>query len=107
MRFVISHVRNPADSLSRQSTSDTPIRKGSVYNTNEAYVQQLRVPTDASDQDIQEALAKIFKTEQSEYAKKQSGSFLKMTTTTYTQNDLFDQDQSKIEDPEKNDQAAL
>ena len=59
----IQHIpgkRNPADSLSRQSVTDALVKKSSVHDANEAYVQQLRVPEDATDQQIQEALTKLF-----------------------------------------------
>ena len=44
--------RNPADSLSRQSVEDALVKKSSVYDANAAYVQKLRVPEDASDDQI-------------------------------------------------------
>ena len=59
----IQHIpgkHNPADSLSRQSVTDALVKKSSVHDANEAYVQQLRVPEDATDQQIQEALTKLF-----------------------------------------------
>ena len=59
----IQHIpgkRNPADSLSRQSTVDALVKKSSLHDANAAYVQQLRVPEDASDEEIQSALTKLF-----------------------------------------------
>ena len=79
----IQHIpgkRNPADSLSRQSVSDALVKKGSVHDANEAYVQQLRVATDASDEDIQEALEKLFRRNPS--VNRGRDSILKMSTST-------------------------
>ena len=59
----IQHIpgkRNPADSLSRQSANDALVRKSSVHDANAAYVQQLRVPNDATDDQIQAALTRLF-----------------------------------------------
>ena len=58
----IQHIpgkRNPADSLSRQSANDALVRKSSVHDANAAYVQQLRVPNDATDDQIQAALTRL------------------------------------------------
>ena len=52
--------KNPADSLSRQLISDALVRKGSVKDANEEYVMRLRVPTNASDEEIQSALHQLF-----------------------------------------------
>ena len=60
----IQHIpgkRNRADSLSRQSVNDTLVRKGSNYDANTAYVKHLRVPEEPIDEQIQEALLKLFK----------------------------------------------
>ena len=60
----IQHIpgkRNPADSLSRQSVDDALKRKGSVHDANAAYVQQLRIASDASDDEIQSALTRLFR----------------------------------------------
>ena len=51
---------NPAVCLSRQSTKDALVRKGSVHDANKAYVWQLRIPEEATETDIQEALNRIF-----------------------------------------------
>ena len=56
--------RNPTDSLSRQSIEDALVRKGSVHDANEAYVRQLRIPEEATETDIQEALNRIFRQNQ-------------------------------------------
>ena len=59
----IQHIpgkQNPADSLSRQSTNVALVRKSSVHDANAAYVQQLRVPNDATDDQIQAALTRLF-----------------------------------------------
>ena len=59
----IQHIpgkRNPADSLSRQSAVDALVKKSSVHDANAAYVQQLRVPEDASYEEIQSALTELF-----------------------------------------------
>ena len=52
--------KNPADSLSRQLVSDALGRKGSVKDANEEYVMRLRVPADATDEEIQSALHQLF-----------------------------------------------
>ena len=44
--------KNPADSLSRQLISDALVRKGSVKDANEEYVMQLRVPDNATNDQI-------------------------------------------------------
>ena len=51
--------KNPADSLSRQLISDALVRKGSVKDANEEYVMQLRVPDNATDEEIQSALHQV------------------------------------------------
>ena len=56
--------RNPADSLSRQSTKDALVWKGSVHDTSKAYVRQLRIPEEATEIDIQEVLIRIFRQNQ-------------------------------------------
>ena len=53
--------RNPADSLSGQQLSDALVRKSSVTDANAVYVQKLRVPADATDEQIQEALHQLFR----------------------------------------------
>ena len=68
--------RNPADSLSRQSTVDALVKKSLVHNTNALYVQQLRVPEHALDEEIQAALTKLFN--QNSVSERQT--ILKMTT---------------------------
>ena len=89
---------NPGDYLSRQSIKDALVRKGSVHDANEEYVRKLRVPDNATDEQIQEALQKKFRNDQAqdELAKTQSGTILKKTTTTGTENQnyLFQFDQS-------------
>ena len=57
---LIPGKRNPAGSLSRQSANDALVRKSSVHDANAAYVQQLRVPNDAIDDQIQAALTRLF-----------------------------------------------
>ena len=52
--------KNPADSLSRQLVSDALVRKGSVKDANEEYVMRLRVPANASDEEIQSTLHQLF-----------------------------------------------
>ena len=52
--------RNHADSLSRQSRQDIIERKGQVHQENSDLVQQLRLPSDATDQQIQEAFPQLF-----------------------------------------------
>ena len=45
---------------SRQSVTDALVKKSSVHDANAAYVQQLRVPEDATDDQIRESLKKLF-----------------------------------------------
>ena len=52
--------RNPADTLSRQDKKDALGRKTAVHDANADLVRELRVPSDADDQAIQEALIKLF-----------------------------------------------
>ena len=81
----IQHIpgkRNPADSLSRQSVTDALVKKSSVHDANEAYVQQLRVPEDATDDQIKEALAKLFQKNDGIHSK---GSVLKMSSKSIDQ----------------------
>ena len=52
--------KNPADSLSRQLVTDALVRKSSVTDANAEYVQRLRVPEDATNEQIQSALHKLF-----------------------------------------------
>ena len=81
----IQHIpgkRNPADSLSRQSAVDALVKKSSVHDANAAYVQQLRVSEDASDEEIQSALTKLFS--QNSISERQT--VLKMTTQDQAQN---------------------
>ena len=52
--------KNPADSLSRQLITDALVRKSSVTDANVEYVERLRVPEDATNEQIQDALYKLF-----------------------------------------------
>ena len=52
--------RNPADSLSRQDRKDALGRKSVVVNANAELVQQIRIPENASDQEIQDILKQVF-----------------------------------------------
>ena len=52
--------RNPADTLSRQDKKDALGRKTAVHDANANLVRELRVPSDADDSAIQEALMKLF-----------------------------------------------
>ena len=52
--------RNPADTLSRQDKKDALGRKTAVHDANADLVRELRVPSDADDIAIQEALMKSF-----------------------------------------------
>ena len=83
----IQHIpgkRNPVDSLSRQSVNDALKRKSSVHDANAAYVQQLRVAENASDEDIQAALSKLFQ-RRSENSDVQGKSVLKMSVNSESQ----------------------
>ena len=53
--------KNPADSLSRQQVADALVRKTSVTDANASYVQKLRVAKNATDEEVQAALHKLFK----------------------------------------------
>ena len=52
--------KNPANSLSRQLITDALVRKSSVTDANAKYVQRLRVPEGATNEQIQDALYKLF-----------------------------------------------
>ena len=52
--------RNPADTLSRQDRKDALGRKTTVHDANADLVRELRVPSDADDSAIQEALMRLF-----------------------------------------------
>ena len=52
--------RNPVDTLSRQDKKDALGRKTAIYNANANLVRELRVPSNADDSAIQEALMKLF-----------------------------------------------
>ena len=52
--------RNPADSLSRQDRKDALGRKSAVVDANAELVEQIRIPEDASDQEIQDILKQVF-----------------------------------------------
>ena len=52
--------RNPADTLSRQDKKDSLGRKRAVHDANANLVKELRVPSDADDTAIQEALIRLF-----------------------------------------------
>ena len=53
-------------------------RKGSIHDANAAYVQQLRVASDASDKEIQSALTRLFR-KQSDSNDIQKESILKIS----------------------------
>ena len=78
---------NLADSLSRQSVTDALVKKSSVHDANEAYVEQLPVPEDATDDQIKEALTKLF---QRNDEVNSENSVLKMS------NKSIDQDQEQV-----------
>ena len=75
--------RNPADSLSRQSVTDALVKKSSVHDANEAYVQQLRVAVDASDAEIQKSLTRLFS--KNTNINQDQDSVIEMSTTTEEQ----------------------
>ena len=56
----ISVNKNPIDPLSRQLVSDALVRKDSVKDANEEYAIRLRVLDNATDDQIQSALHKLF-----------------------------------------------
>ena len=110
----IQHIpgkRNPADSFSQQSAVDALVKKSSVHDANAAYVQQLRVSEDASDEKIQSALTKLFS--QNSVSERQTVS--KMTTQGQAQNqeqflNQFKpevQDQDQAQDQRQSDQCRL
>ena len=47
---------NPADHLSRQSLNQAIEQKGKVNAENDKFVQRMRIPEDATDDDIQKIL---------------------------------------------------
>ena len=52
--------RNPADMLSRQDKKNAFGRKTAIHDANTDLVRELRVPSDADDSAIQEALMRLF-----------------------------------------------
>ena len=54
-------MKKPTDSLSRQLVSDALVRKGLVKDANAEYIQNLRISDTAIDQDIQDAVYKLLK----------------------------------------------
>ena len=58
--WYITVNRNPADSLSRQLVSDVLVRKKCVKDANTEYVQQLGLPGNASDANIQTIFHQLF-----------------------------------------------
>ena len=64
--------RNPADTLSRQDKKDALGRKTAVHDANADLVRELRVPSDADDSAIQEALMKLFNAQVQEQVRDQT-----------------------------------
>ena len=64
--------RNPADTLSRQDKKDALGRKTAVHDANADLVKELRVPLDADDNAIQDALRKLFNAQIQEQKKEQT-----------------------------------
>ena len=63
VQLEIRHIpckRNPTNTLSRQDKKDALGRKTVVHDTNADLVKELRVPSDADDTAIQEALMRLF-----------------------------------------------
>ena len=56
--------KNPADSLSRQLREDALGRKSQVCKEHEQWINELRVPAGASEEQIQEALRELFQQSQ-------------------------------------------
>ena len=52
--------RNPGDTLCRQDKKDALGRKTTIHDANADLVKELRVPSDADDNAIQDALRKLF-----------------------------------------------
>ena len=52
--------KNPADSFSRQLQEDALGRKSQVCKDHERWINELRAPARASEEQIQEALSKLF-----------------------------------------------
>ena len=66
--------RNPVDTLSRQDKKDALGRKTAVHDANADLVKELRVPSDADDSAIQEALMRLFNAQVQEQVRDQSES---------------------------------
>ena len=67
----IPSTRNPANTLSRQDKKDALGRKIAVHDANADLVRELRVPLDADDSAIQEALMKLFNAQVQEQVRDQ------------------------------------
>ena len=63
--------RNPTNTLSRQDKKDALGRKTVVHDANADLVRELRVPSDADDSAIQEALMKLFNAQVQEQVRDQ------------------------------------
>ena len=75
LSLEIRHIpgkRNPADTLSRQDKKDALGRKTAVHDANADLVRELRVPLDADDNAIQEALKKLFNAQAQEQRRDQT-----------------------------------
>ena len=57
-------MKNATDSLSRQLREDALGRKSQVCKEHEQWINELRVPAGASEEQIQEALSKLFQKSQ-------------------------------------------
>ena len=55
---------NPTDPLSRQSISSANLIKDQVRAENNELVEQMKIPTDASDQQIQKILTEVVQRDQ-------------------------------------------
>ena len=64
--------RNPADTLSRQDRKDALGRKTAVNDANADLVNELRIPSDADDEAIQEALLRLFNAQVKEQVRDQA-----------------------------------
>ena len=64
--------RNPADTLSRQDKKDALGRKTAVNDVNADLVNELRVPSDADDEAIKEALLRLFNAQVREQVRDQA-----------------------------------
>ena len=86
--------RNPAHTLSRQDKKDALGRKTAVNDANTDLVNELRIPSDADDEAIQEALLRLFNAQVREQVRDQSVSVVEEGQAIRAQRSISESDQA-------------